>query len=192
MADGTLRVTRISAFLSVLLLLLACACRGPAVRVHTEFDRQVSFETLRSFEFHLPPGTAPRDERIDASLVNARVQRAVAEQLEERGFVRDIRGAPDFLVAHHILLDSRFQIDRYIALDAYGYRSWAKPMRTQSVTSDYEEGLLILDIIDARTKTLIWRGYGETRVDLDDVEARKRADLIRGVVAKMLEGFPPH
>ena len=188
--DGSSSVNRTSVLCAALLLSSACAS-APKVQVNSEFDRGASFESLRSYDFHVPPDAAPRDERIDAKLINARVQRAVAAQLESRGFVRDFHGTPDFLVAHHILLDSRFEIDSYIDLATYGYRSWTQPMRMQQVIREYDHGVMILDIIDANTKTMIWRGYGEAKVDLEDEEAHKRAEIIRAAVAKILESFPP-
>lgn len=177
--------------LTIALGALACAsATRPAIRTDAEFDRNASFEGLRSYAFLVPPNAAPRDPRVDPDLFRARVQRAVSAVLDARGFVRDVRGTPDFLVAHHAALAERMDVDQYIDLDVYGYRTWAQPMRTRQVISSYDQGTLILDVIDARTKTLVWRGYGETRVDLDG-DSTERAQLIREVVAQMLERFPP-
>ncbi len=169
----------------------SCASlREPPIRVDFEFDRQASFGELQRFDFHVLPDSAPRDERVDAPLFNARVQRAVQSLLEARGFERDVSGKPDFLIVHYGVLDTRIDIQRYVDLNVYTYRPWAQPMRMQEIISDYDEGLLIIDIIDPDSSALIWRGYGETRVDLD-AKSTERAARLRRLIAKMLETFPP-
>ena len=162
----------------------------PPIRVDIEFDHHASFDGLRSFDFHVLPDSAPRDERVDAPLFNARVQRAVQSQLEARGFERDSSGGPDFLIVHHGVLDTRIDIQHYIDLNLYGYRPWVQSMRTREIISDYDEGVLILDIIDSDSNALIWRGYGERRIEFSG-QPSERAARMRQVVAKMLEKFPP-
>lgn len=171
--------------------LAGCAAlREPEIVVDHEFDRQARFEGRRTFEFLVVPESAPRDERIDGELFAARVQRAVLSVLEERGFERDVRGNPDFLIAHYGLLDTGRDIQSYVDLDVYSYRTWAQPMRIQQIPLDYDQGMLILDVIDPATRALMWRGYGETRVDLE-ASAGERAGRLRDVVSAMMANFPP-
>ena len=55
---------------------------------------------------------------------------------------------------------------------------------------EYDEGTLILDIVDASSRAIIWRGMAIDRVDfLASPEDKK--ETIREAVGKMLELFPP-
>jgi hypothetical protein len=53
---------------------------------------------------------------------------------------------------------------------------------------DDKEGTLVVDIYDAKTQQLIWRGSAEDA--LSDKEAKNEKSLDKGV-AKMFKGFPP-
>jgi hypothetical protein len=53
---------------------------------------------------------------------------------------------------------------------------------------DYKEGTLVVDLYDAKTKELIWRG--STEDTLSDKEAKNEKNLDKGV-AKMFKKFPP-
>jgi hypothetical protein len=54
----------------------------------------------------------------------------------------------------------------------------------------YEAGTLVLDVIDARTNTLIWRGWAQNSVEdmLDDRD--RMAKTIDQAVARMLLRLP--
>jgi hypothetical protein len=181
-----------SALLSIALASLAscAALREPPIETDFEFDRHARFDRLESFDFHVLPDSAPPDERVDAPLFNARVQRAVQRVLEDRGFMRDASGDPDFLIVHYGVLGTGVDIQRYVDLEVYGYRPWTQSMRIQEIVTDFDEGTLILDIIDPRSQALMWRGYGETRVDLE-AESAERTARLRRLVAEVLASFPP-
>ena len=54
----------------------------------------------------------------------------------------------------------------------------------------YEEGTLLLDVVDGRTNELVWRGAASTRINPDRTP-QERTELIRTAVQKMLKDFPP-
>jgi hypothetical protein len=54
-------------------------------------------------------------------------------------------------------------------------------------TTNYRQGRLLIDIFDAQTKRLVWRGTAEAEVGgYDDAMAR-----LRRIVDDVLEPFPP-
>jgi hypothetical protein len=53
---------------------------------------------------------------------------------------------------------------------------------------DYKEGTLVVDIFDAKSKQVIWRGSAEGA--LSDSAAKNEKNLDKGV-AKMFKEFPP-
>ena len=51
-------------------------------------------------------------------------------------------------------------------------------------------GTLVLDIVDARTKRLIWRGAAEGTLDRD-ISLENEEKIISEAVEKLLKDFPP-
>lgn len=54
----------------------------------------------------------------------------------------------------------------------------------------YREGTIVIDVIDREKSELIWRGYAEGKLP-NDMGLNERNKIIREVVPKILEDFPP-
>ena len=55
---------------------------------------------------------------------------------------------------------------------------------------EYTEGTLILDVLDAATKSLVWRGTAQAEA-LPSVDVSTPQARIREAVRRILERFPP-
>ena len=65
--------------------------------------------------------------------------------------------------------------------------------RNEAEVREYEEGSLIIDVMDQNEKKVVWRGIGQRRLrgegaPTDPEELQKRADE---VAAAVLKDFPP-
>ena len=71
----------------------------------------------------------------------------------------------------------------------YGYRvgGWGGP---QTYVRDYDEGTLLIDVIDPATMQLLWRGSGTGVVD-PQASPEKREQRINEAVEQILADFPP-
>jgi hypothetical protein len=67
----------------------------------------------------------------------------------------------------------------------YGYRG-----TTQQYAREYVEGTLILDVVDARSDELIWRGWMREALDNDPKPENVRM-YVDAAVSKILARFPP-
>lgn len=155
------------------LALMAC---GPAIDVRTVVSPDAHFGTLHTFRI-LPAPEPRRGERLppdDPMLVNSITNRAlrhaVSDALAERGYVPS-DSHPDFLVAYYA--SSKHKLD--VTWWNYGYpfrprwwRGWG-PRWGGPVVTEYTEGTVIIDLLDAATKDLLWRGRGVAVVS-DDVQ----------------------
>ena len=66
-------------------------------------------------------------------------------------------------------------------------------MRTFTTISDiqpYKEGTLLIDIVDAASKQLVWRGSALTEVD-PGMTPEERNERITSIVHSMFTHFPP-
>jgi hypothetical protein len=71
----------------------------------------------------------------------------------------------------------------------YGWR-WRRPGPTVATVEQIPMGTLIVDLVDATAKELVWRGTATDTLKPRATPAEKEAPLSRAI-AKMLEGFPP-
>jgi hypothetical protein len=123
----------------------------------------------------------------------------VDSELAARGF-RKVTSDPDFLVAYHVSLDRRQSVqtlNSYYGYGpgwGYGYGSSYRPGywagAPEAYVYEYEEGTLILDIVDPENKELMWRGSAQDEVHFKSTPGEDRAQL-NEAVHKMLEKFPP-
>lgn len=165
---------------------------------HSDWDTSANFGTLRTFSW--APGQQPLtgDPRIDNnSLLDQRVRQAVDTVLVSRGYQKT-DSAPDFWVSYSAAIESKinaFSVPSYgystPYIDPYGgvrynYSGW----NGGTSITQYDEGTLIIDIADAKTKRLIWRGSVSDVVDPSRPPA-KRQQIIDQAISKAFAEFPP-
>jgi uncharacterized protein DUF4136 len=59
---------------------------------------------------------------------------------------------------------------------------------SDTTDQDYKDGILVVDLFDAKTKQVIWRGSAE---DMLSNNAEKNEKNLDKGVAKMFKDFPP-
>jgi Domain of unknown function (DUF4136) len=62
-------------------------------------------------------------------------------------------------------------------------------MRNQVDVYQYREGTLIIDLMDAKNNNLIWRGWGTSVLNSNDIDLTEAE--ISEAVYKILKEFPP-
>jgi hypothetical protein len=96
--------------------------------------------------------------------------------LGARGYVLD-PDRPDFLVSSYVDAKERVQVSNH----GYTYSRWGgwyAPQYTD--VYEYTEGSLVLDVVDAKERTLIWRGTASKVVDPGwEPERRKLSTVLR-------------
>jgi hypothetical protein len=159
-------------------------CSG--MSISTDFDPAAvpAMAAYRTYSWLEQPGG--KDVRVSNDLVNSRVISAVDREMLANGYERDMSGAPDFLVGYHIDLEGKLDVDTIDSYYGYGYRAW----QTETYVRQYVEGTLILDVVDAESNDLVWRGQAQAEVDAQpDPEARTAR--INEAVRQILAKFPP-
>lgn len=168
------------------LLLAACASRPPY-----EFDETASFAQYETFAWLAP--THSKEEVsishpvLDSPLLARRVQQAVTTELQEKGF-RQAETDPDFFVTYHTAQAEREYHGSYLQL---GYGRFG-PRLGSAIAVDmwprtFEEGTLIIDIVDADTGELVWRGWRDTELTRRNFDAER----VGRTVDFILSAFPP-
>jgi hypothetical protein len=175
------------------------ACSG--IQTRTNFDPSAvqALESYRTYSWL--PMKEGADTRIYNSIIQSRVRLAVDRELAERGYrLVDENQKPDFKLGWHGAIDKRVDVD--VINNFYGYRwdPWFDPFfgpvayggagAPTATVREYREGTLILDVVDAKSNNLVWRGTAETTL-ADNMNAKKSQKLIDNAVEKILKDFPP-
>lgn len=181
----------IKAVLAVVLL-HGCAT-GTQVRV--DHDPKEDFQSLRSYAW-APATEEERVEKARDSLTHERIQAAVDAHLATRGYAKVSETQADFLVTYTITLDRRTRAsDSYMSVGygRYGGHGgvgvgYGFPVST--TVEEYKVGTLIIDIIDAKQRRLVWRGSGERTLQ-EGQTSERRIEMINTAVNDILGRFPP-
>ena len=92
---------------------------------------------------------------------------------------------PDLLMHYHANISERLDVDR---LDVQ--RGYCGENGCDVPTRQYEAGTLVIDVIDARTNRLIWRGWAQSAVKGMLANRDTMARQINEAIARMFEEFP--
>lgn len=160
----------------------------------SDYDRNFDFSRLKTWDFKAQT-RMPRDPIGENSLWDRRLRENILQQLASRGFGCIDDGEPTFLVAYYMSVKERYDI-RYINYGFPGvwlgrgnwYRpawagwepGWRGPIDVWKIP--YTESTVVIDIIDAKSNMMVWRGYNIDTIDLD------RSDkLIREAVKDLVD-----
>ncbi|MEE9606914.1 MAG: DUF4136 domain-containing protein [Myxococcota bacterium] len=171
-----------------ILLSLAFGAACASLGVEVDYDPEEDFSAYSTFAWL--PGRAPQtgDYRVDNPLIDARIRKAVEDNLTAKGFVKRTDRRPDFYVKYFLAIEKK--LDVYTVnrgyVDHWGYRISVPETRVR----EYEEGTLVIDIADAREKELVWRGVGKGRLR-EQPTPEQTTRSVDDAVAAILKDFPP-
>jgi len=174
------------------LLMQGCAT-GAQVRV--DFDPKADYQALRSYAW-APMTAEEQQEKSRNSLTHERIQSAIDAHLAARGYKKVVETQADFLVTHTVTVESRTQVNEtrmsvgYGRYGAHGGVGVGYGIPVDTTIYQYKVGTLVIDVIDARQKRLVWRGSGERTLG-EDQTPEKRTETINTTVNEVLSRFPP-
>ena len=177
--------TTLALILLVFLLLTSCT----SVRLGLDYDTSFTFSSLKTFAWH--PEVLNEDNRnLRNPLIDARIRTAIEETLISKGYEKVLLNSADFLVAYHYSVERRLQVSTMNS--TFGYSSGASggSIGFQSSVSEYNEGILVIDIAEAEAKALVWRGSGTRRVSTSN-NPDKVTEKVNRAVSEILSQFPP-
>jgi hypothetical protein len=178
-----MRLSRVLSLFVCGALIAGCA---PTITTSAHIDRQVDFTKYRTFEWGPADALPTGDPRLDRDpFFKDYFQGAVQRELTKRGYGLVTSGPPDLLVHYHANVTQRLDVNRVD--ESYGYcRAGDCPA---SVTY-YDAGTLVVDIMDARTNKLVWRGWAQSNVENILGNPDKLAENIDRAVPRMMERLP--
>ena len=172
-------MTRLVSLPLLFLALVVTACSS--IETSYDYDLQADFGALKSYAWIDPPQGESANE-----LSYRRVVSSTDEVLAQKGFRLD-PSAPDFLVAAHLGTESQLSVTDW----GYGYRRGPGSYGAREIeVNEYDVGTLVLDVVQAATKELLWRGTAQGTID-PGAKPEERTKRIQAAVEELLSQFPP-
>ncbi len=169
--------------LSIVMAIVAMGCSS--MKVIIDYDDQFDFSAYRTFAF-VPENRLPEKPKPDVirdPLFEKKAEKEISSILTARGF--QAAAAPhqaDFLIAYYATARNKATVTPpTYHIGRFG-RRWVTPGHVYH----YQQGTLIIDIIDREKKELVWRGVGSNVLDRSDPK-----NNLLVAVEKVLQKFPP-
>jgi hypothetical protein len=169
-----------------------------AMSVNSDYQKNFDFSRLRTFTFKTD--RASSDPLSTNTLEAGRIQNALAAQLQANGFNQSSQN-PDFIVAFYSRTKQVTQVQSSGGFGpgfgwgrgfgwGYGipYRArWRWGYGPDIWTTNYTQGCVMADIIDARTNELVWRGKVTDTVNGIGQSEKQANQAAKDLVSKFLK-----
>jgi hypothetical protein len=159
------------------LALILLAGTASAQEVKLDYDRELDFSKYKTFGWSLAQEPAKNPAN------HIRITRAVEQNLTAHGVTMATDGNPDLYLMYYA------KVGESVKVTGKSAGSYWEPtnLRTTVEVGKVKAGTLILEMYDARTKDVVWRGVATTvGVRQDRVE-----EDINAAVKKLLADYPP-
>ena len=152
--------------------------------VSVDFDKGYDFSKLKTYSITI--GTTSGNP-----LAEKRVITEIDETLAAKGWTKVDQTKADAVVMLHGASEKKQRLDAFYSggYGGWGYGGWGgMGMGSTTVTAtDYKVGTLVVDIFDAKSKALVFRG---TATDELSDKAEKDQKKIAKAADKMFKDFP--
>ena len=162
---------------------------GSSISVNHDYDTTIDFSGYQTFDW---AERASSQSNLDATgaadgLLDQRIRNAVNQILPSRGLNRD-EANPDLLVVYHVGIQDKVQVTDW----GYSYSRYYWGMGTRDIdVYEYQQGTLIIDLVDNQAKTLVWRGTGTKTIGSSSTSPEQQQKNINDAVGKILSQYPP-
>ena len=168
-------------FLPLFLLLLVVSCSS--VRVNSDYDKKVDFSQFKTYAFY----KTGIDKVEISDLDKKRILRSIDEEMATKGLTKS--ETPDLLININTKAEKNINVNQFYAGYGYGWGyGWNPYWGGHTSVTTSTEGILTIDLIDAKKKELIWQGEGTgylTQI------TEKKDENIKCFVTKILALYPP-
>jgi hypothetical protein len=168
---------RLAGIFTLAAMLTGCA----ATEVRSYLARGADLHSYRTYNWQPIEPRSTGDPRLDSNqFFEQRVQTAVDAQLAGKGFERTV-SAPHFLVHYHMSVTQQIQISP----SEHGV------VCEECRAEVYDQGTLLIDLVDARTGLLAWRGWAKGGIDGVIDNQQWMEQRIDEAVRRIMREFPP-
>jgi len=169
----------IAAALLIATLMTGCASTQ---KIRSDFDRDADFSRFQTYNFYADAGPESTNYQ---SLFSQHMVTAITKEMNARGYEKS--DDPDLLVNFNAVLRDKTKVTtRSVPVSYggyYGYRrsyydpwiGYSHSRATETHVSQYTEGTVNIDLVDAKKKKLVWEAVSVGRVREDTLLNLERA-----------------
>jgi len=184
-------MSRVRLQLAFLLAIIVFCAAAQAQKINVVYDKQLDFSQFKSFAW-APHGA------VAHPMMAANVVGAIEQELKARGLQKvNVDDKPGLIIEVYgsIDQDSTFYSNDPLYMATGGIPpfdpSFSGPMLTGmygNTTVTIHKGQLVVDLIDAANKNLVWRGMSQQNLAMHD--KNKLVDQLNNAVTKMFKQYP--
>ncbi len=181
-----------------------------ALQVQTDYDREFDFSSLSKFN------VIYIEKKDGKDFARSRISKMLSKHLADKGYASADRDQADFYVMLHLDIQKKSEIQtNYETMGmqpriGYYRRSYMQdgmlppssaglyrsPLDIQTTrvttrTYEYEEGRLVVELVDVKTNAVVWHGVAEDELSNLSTEKEKSA-YINSVLEKLFIDLPRH
>jgi hypothetical protein len=157
------------------------------MNVGAQLRHGTEFAAYRTFNWGPADALPTGDPRLDQDpSFKDHMEGAVERGLASRGLQMSNGGdTPDLLVHYHANVTERIDVNRADRQFGYCYDE-----DCGVTVVDYEAGTLVVDIVDTRSNSVVWRGWAQRSLEGVIDHPDRLEQVIERAVAEMLAKFP--
>ena len=173
-----------SCFICLCIIFFVTSCS--TVSVEHDYDITINFANLKSYDW-LPYeksfGGDIQSALRENSLTEERIKTALNWELKSKGLRIESKN-PDFYIAFYTGIEK--EVKSYPHFSSHSDFS----SHTDFGIYQYDEETFIIDFLDAKSKSLIWRGIAKAET-YDNMNPEQRRKLVNEAVRKIMKNYPP-
>jgi hypothetical protein len=180
------RIPALRFFVITTVALIAWTCSS-SLKVSSDYDKKADFSRYRTFALFNPENLHEAISQMNQS----RIFTAIRNEMAKKGFEENVV-SPDLLVNTTAFLKDRVSVsgtDTYMYGSVYRPYTWGPGVSgTNYDTRHYKDGSIVIDIVEAGSKKLLWQGTGNREID---APVKNPDTEIPKAISAIMEKFPP-
>lgn len=171
-------------FLAAVLLLATPQFLKTNQDVSVTFDHEAQFAKFKTYKWVPVESAQHLDDLTADQLVgtcNAELAKKGLKKLDDKA---------DLYIAYQVAQGNEKKMSHFDLGATYGSGAGATSATGGASTTIVHSGLLVLDMYDAATKKLIWRGVVSNAIAADAKPDKKQKQMDAGI-EKLLKDYPP-
>ena len=132
------------------------------------------------------PAKVSEDPRLASDKINAFIHEAIENEMTRKGYTiraESVASKVGYYITYTAGLES--SLDDQTIFKRYGIL----PGRPSPINSQYEKGSLLIHVVDARSRKIVWQAAVQGDVDFT-IADQQRKSRIQTLVTRMMKGLP--
>ncbi|HEY7635998.1 MAG TPA: DUF4136 domain-containing protein [Gemmatimonadales bacterium] len=177
--------TRMRVAIAAAAMVALASCAGQQVK--TDYNPDVGFFRYHTFAL------VPKPANVSRQLLDERVRRAVENKLQSKGLNEVDRSSADLLVGYGVVDRKHTEVEETGYSGPWWHWRWGVPWPAgvDETVRTYDDGTVVVHLMDAKTHQVIWQGRSPDAIDLPVKNPGKSERQVDVAVSKILDRFPP-